>query len=93
MSQKQTDYSQWYVESTAQIARDAFQAFRDTGCSSHYLYYKPLGLAFAVVQDEIAPPSGFALASSERIPSNRTLEGLTAWVRSVSSCLPILPGD
>jgi hypothetical protein len=87
------NYSQWFVEATTRVAQDAFKAFRDTGCAPHFLYYKPNGLSFVVVAEGFDKPEGYELATGDRIPSNRTIEGLTAWVRERTSGLPVLPKD
>lgn len=86
-------YSQWYVVETERVAREADAAFRATGCYPHYLYYKPQGLAFAVVMDEMEKPDGFELVTGERIPSDRTIDQLTMWVRRMTASVPVLPGD
>ena len=67
-----TSYAQWYVQATAQVASDAFKAFRETGCAPHYLYFKPHGLMFAIVQEDMPKPEGFELVTGERIPSDRS---------------------
>jgi len=86
-------YSQWYNEATIQVARDAFKAFALSGCYPHYLYFKPQGLAFAVVIDDGEKPEGYELVTGERIPSSLTLEQLTGWVRRMTARTPVLPGD
>ena len=91
--QKTVSYADWYVLATARIASDAFKAFGETGCAPHYLYFKPNGLMFAIVQEDMPKPEGFELVTGERIPSDRTLEGLTYWIRMMTARTPVLPGD
>jgi len=93
MAKTVTNYSQWFTGATTQAAQDAFAAFKASGCYPHYLYFKPHGLAFAVVMDETKTPDGFELVTNERIPADRTLEGLTAWIRKHTASVPVLPGD
>ena len=88
-----TGYSQWYVDATARVAKQAFAALGETGCAPHYLYYKPHGLAFCVVIDAGYVPEGYTLATNERIPGHTTLDQLTAWVRKHTGGVPVLPGD
>jgi hypothetical protein len=86
-------YAQWYVMETERISRDADAAFRATSCSPHYLYFKPNGLSFAVVQEDTNAPDGYELVTGERIPSSLTIEQLIMWVRRMTSRIQVLPGD
>ena len=88
-----TGYSQWYVDATSAVAREADRALRNTGCAPHFLYYKPHGLAFCVVVDEGEVPDGYVLVTNERIPGNLTIDHLTRWVRKYTGSVPVLPGD
>ena len=83
-----TNYSLWFTEATAACAREAFRAMCQQGGGEWYLYYRPHGLAMTIAQEA---PEGYVLATGERVPGNRTVEGMTAWVRERMVREPVLP--
>ncbi len=79
----------FHVETTARVARGAHdRMMRDPFVALH-LYYRPMELrAF----DDDGPPSdeGWELAFPERLPGDRTLEGLNAWLAARTGRVPYL---
>lgn len=89
-----TGYSQWYVNATAQVAKDAHaRMMRDPAFQSglaFYLYYKPNGLEFKAIT-EMEDSAGYELVTGERIPTHLTVEQLIYWVRKFAASVPVLP--
>lgn len=92
-----TNYSLWFVEAVASIAREAWgrmmQDARAGIFSPYYLWYQPHGLRFHVVRDDEPRPDGCELVTGQRIPSDRTVEQLTAYLHPLCGAVPVLPGD
>ena len=82
------NYALWFTEEVARCAREGHAAMCRLGGGEWYLYYKTLSIVIA--QEK---PEGYTLATGERVLGNRTVQGLTAWVHTNTSRLPVLPGD
>jgi len=90
MAKTVTNYAQWYINATRAAAQDAFTKMTTTGIAYWWLWYKPHGLELAVACER---PQGFELANPEHVPGDRSVDGITYWIRTFASKLPLLPGD
>lgn len=84
------------ADDAAKIARGAFEsmmrASRAGWIPAHHLYFKRGRLA--VFADSMASgeqPEGWELGENERLPSNKDLAQLTAWITARVRRLPCLP--
>ncbi len=84
------NYSQWYLEATRFAAEDAFKKLCSSGIHEWWVWYKPQGLSFVVAVDK---PEGYELVTGEKVPGDRTVEGITYWLRQYAGSVPVLPGD
>jgi hypothetical protein len=86
-------YSQWFLAALPQLAREAFAAFAATGCGRHHVYYRPHGLAFAVIQDGGEVPADMVLATGEHVPPNLDRAQLVRWFHARLSNVPVFPTE
>ena len=94
MSRTTTNYSLWFNEAVASVAREAWgRMMREP--SRFYLYFRPHGLRFYVVrEDEPAEGlEGLELVTSAALPSDRTVAQLTAYLHPLCARVPVLPVD
>ncbi len=79
------DVLQWYAEECARAAREGFKLL----CAepwTHYLYYRQGAIVIAG-----ETPEGYALACPERVPGDRTVEQLAAWINARCARVACLP--
>jgi hypothetical protein len=85
-----TSYAAWFTAEVSRCAREGWALMaRDGGFTGVYLWYKELSLVIATDR----PSDEYALAEAQRVPSDRTVDQLAAWVHARAMRLPILPGD
>jgi len=78
-------------------ARQAFDVAIKTGCRQIYLYCRESGERtwgeLRAVPEWSPTPEGFTLAINERIPMNRTVDGIRAFIYPHCRRLQVLPMD
>lgn len=63
------------------------------GMEPAYLYFRPHKLDLKIVGGDQEPPRGWELVTSQRIPANRHIDGITSWIRDHINRIPLLPTD
>jgi hypothetical protein len=92
MSRTTTNYSLWFNEAVASVAREAWgRMMREP--SRLYLYYRPNGLRFYVLHEDEPAAEGLELVTSSALPSDRTVAQLTAYLHPLCARVPVLPVD
>mgnify|MGYP001617917925 FL=1 len=75
-------------------AREAFRLLCQQQAGGAYLYYTPGGVEWGrlvPVTDGGHPPAGAVLVDAQRIPGDRAVQGIRAWIDERARRLPILP--
>lgn len=85
---------QEYEDHVSETARVAITVMNAQPFYRAYLYYRPAdgpqaGSLIVVADGQDAPP-GCELATGARIPPNRTVAGVRAWIRDLTGRLPLL---
>ena len=92
MSRTTTNYSLWFNESVASVAREAWgRMMRDPFCR-YYLYFRPHGLQFYVLRED-EPAEGLELVTQSALPGDRTVTQLTAYLHPLCARVRVLPLD
>jgi len=80
-----------------EAAKEAFNVAVNTGCMNVYLYYRESGERtwgeLRAVPEWSPTPKGFKLAINQRLPMNRTVDGIRAYIYPHCRYLMVLPMD
>lgn len=86
-----TSFAQFHVNETARAAHAAHARLMRGDLATLHVYYKSMRIE-AFAEGECPIGEGWILAWPERVPGDRSVEGLVAWFAARTGRVPYLDG-